>query len=89
MDTMKPPTESFQVPADIMAEIDTSRAAALGMTLQAYRTMLAEETQKHWCVCPANDRQTFAHRDGQRTNRHCVKKHHYHCVLCKKLTQIG
>lgn len=84
--------EVIKVDASIMEGIDRSAAQCLGISVEEYRTRLKEEGEKHWCKCPKEVRERFDtiyHDNGRITNQHCVKKHHYHCGKCKKLTQIG
>lgn len=74
-----------------MDKIDTKLAAEHGMTLEQYRQALKDDQEKHWCKgkCDRGDMSEIYHEDRRMTNQHCVRKHHYHCPKCKKLTQIG
>ena len=42
-----------------------------------------------WCQCPEPDYGGAHHDNGQAPWEWCVGKHHAHCGLCEKLTQIG
>lgn len=84
--------EVIKVDPSIMESVNRSAAQRLGITVEEYKARLKAEGEKHWCKCPKEVRERFDtiyHTDGRVTNQHCVKKHHYHCSKCKKLTQIG
>ena len=73
-----------------MDEMETSIAKDAGMTLEEYRAMCARHMTEDWCKCGDLSEGVGAFcDDGQRINKHCVDKHHWHCFTCKKLIQVG
>lgn len=42
-----------------------------------------------WCRCNDAHEGSFYHEDDDMTLEWCVRKHHWHCRNCHKLTQIG
>ena len=69
-------------------DMDRKIAASHGMTVRKYRAALRKHAQEDWCSCEKQGDPEFCD-DGQRRNRHCVGKHHWHCGTCGKLVQVG
>jgi hypothetical protein len=74
-------------------EIHGEIAAEAGMTLEAYRAMLAQHMNQDWCQCGDKQEVGMFCDDTtsvrQHRNIHCVNKHHWHCANCDKLVQVG
>lgn len=88
----EPRVQTFTISKEIMDEVDSKLAAKAGMTLEEWRKALKEDVERHWCKCSREARESrdsIFHDDGQVTNQHCTRKHHWHCGKCKKLTQVG
>jgi hypothetical protein len=86
---MKPTFEVVEIPQSVIDDIHRRLAKEAGMTLEAYRAMLKEHAEKDWCQCGDKSEPGTFCDDGQRINQHCVRKHHWHCAVCNKLTQVG
>jgi hypothetical protein len=74
------------------AELDEMQgriAKDAGMTLEAYRAMLKDHMEQDWCQCGDKSEPGAYCPDGRTRNQHCVTKHHWHCNVCDKLTQVG
>lgn len=71
-----------------MDKILTKIAAEHGMTLEQYKAQTAKELAEHWCHCETEGDPLFCD-DGQKRNKHCCNKHHFHCSNCGKITQVG
>ena len=76
-------------------EIHGELAAEAGMTVEAYRALLASHMDEDWCKCGDLSEGVGAFCDDQfgiparKRNQHCVSKHHWHCATCDKLVQVG
>lgn len=86
---MKSFVEVVTISSEIMDRIDRPHADKLGMTLEEYRAMLKKSADDHWCSCKNELGRVTYHEDGVMVNDHCTHKHHWHCLNCHKLTQVG
>ena len=70
-----------------ITEIDCVVCDGSGLIGERERRMLEFE-RTMWCECPdRNELDWVYHRDNERGAT--LRKHHYTCPRCKKVTQIG
>jgi hypothetical protein len=80
--------ESVKISRKVVDQVHREMAEQSGLTLRQFRLSLKRHVKEDWCHCkPAGD--PIFHPDGFAPWKSCVEKHHYHCSICRGLTQIG